>query len=251
MSWHHAIEIIRPHVLKIETPAGYGSGFLAFYNFDQTWCGIATAAHVVGHAEDWNEPIRVRNEAAALPRFLKSDERVIFVDHATDSAIVLFFKGDLELPDIPISLMPIEQPCSIGVDIGWLGYPAVEPDALCYFSGTVSARQTSRKAYLVDGVAINGVSGGPVFHCLHPESPQIIGCVTAYHPNRATGEALPGLLRAQDVSHFHQVTQFIRTFDEARAQKREFEESRKKKSQDTEEPGPAPRESSTPGGDSS
>src|SRR5262249_320541 len=44
----------------------------------------------------------------------------------------------------------------------------------------------------------------PVFHCSAPDKdPLIIGCVSAYHANRATGEALPGLLRAQDVSHFH------------------------------------------------
>jgi hypothetical protein len=78
---------------------------------------------------------------------------------------------------------------------------------------------------LIDGVAINGVSGGPVFHCPGPDpsKPQIIGCVSAYHANRAAGEALPGLLRAQDVSHFHAAAGHIRSIDEANAKKREFE----------------------------
>lgn len=117
----------------------------------------------------------------------------------------------------------MEQPCPIGFDIGWLGFPAIEPDTLCFFAGTVSARQTNRKAYLIDGVAINGVSGGPVFHSPTPDEVQIIGCVSAYHANRATGETLPGLLRAQDVSHFHGVARFIQTIDEANAKKREVE----------------------------
>lgn len=229
MSWDAAIKTISPHVVKIETPTGYGTGFLAFYNHDGSWCGIATAAHVVSHADEWQEPIRIRNEG--MTRFLKADERVIYVDYFNDSAVVLFLKGDLQLPQIPIALLPVDAPCDVGSDIGWLGYPNIEPGMLCFFSGTVSARQEWRKSYLVDGVAINGVSGGPVFHCPGPEPDRalIIGCVSAYHANRATGEALPGLLRAQDVSHFHQVAGTIRNIDEANLKKVEFEEAQKQK----------------------
>ena len=230
MSWDEAIKTISPHVVKIESPTGYGTGFLAFYNFDHAWCGIATAAHVVSHADEWQEPIRIKGDATGAPRFLKADERVIYIDYLNDSAVILFLKGELKLPESPITLMPMGQPCSIGSDIGWLGYPAFEPQTLCFFAGTVSAVQATRKAYLVDGVAINGVSGGPVFHCPNPEGVQIIGCVSAYHANRATGEALPGLLRAQDVSHFHGVAGYVRTIDEGIVKKKEFEEAQKQKS---------------------
>jgi Trypsin-like peptidase domain len=230
MNWGEAIKGTSPHIVRIETPTGYGTGFLSFYNYDKSWCGIATAAHVVRHAEEWQEPIKIRNENSM--RFLKgADDRVIFVDYTTDSAVVLFLKGDLQLPEVPVALMPVDQPCSIGADIGWLGYPVIEPNTLCFFAGTVSARQTTTKAYLIDGVAINGVSGGPVFHCPTPGEAQVIGSVSAYHANRATGEALPGLLRAQDVSHFHGVADHIRSIDEANAKKREFEEAQKQKLQ--------------------
>jgi hypothetical protein len=40
---------------------------------------------------------------------------------------------------------------------------------------------------------------------------------------------LPGLLRAQDVSHFHSVAGHIRNIDEANAKKREFEDAQKQK----------------------
>jgi Trypsin-like peptidase domain len=239
MNWDGAIKAVRPHVVKIATPGGFGTGFLAFYNHDASWCGVATAAHVVSHADDWQQPIRIHSEETNTFRFLKDPtERVIFVDRATDSAVVLFVKGDLELPQVPITLLPLDKPCGIGIDVGWLGYPGIEPNTLCFFAGTVSARQSSHKAYLIDGVAINGVSGGPVFHLLKVlESgatgaikfnrtvlkPQIIGCVSAYHANRATGETLPGLLRAQDVSHFHAVASTVRSLDEANAKKREFD----------------------------
>src|SRR6202035_1763203 len=135
MNWDEAIKTISPHVVKIETPNGYGTGFLAFYNYDRAWCGFATAAHVVSHADEWQEPIRIKNEASRAPRFLKADERVIFLDHATDSAIVLFLKGELQLPELPIALLPMDEPCSIGIDIGWLGYPGIEPNSLCFFAG--------------------------------------------------------------------------------------------------------------------
>lgn len=229
MNWDAAIKIVEPHVVRIETPNGYGTGFLAFYNYDAAWCGVATAAHVVSHADDWQHPIRVRNAKSPNPRFLRAEDRVIFLDNATDSAVVLFLKGDLQLPESPIALMPVDQPCGIGADIGWLGYPTIEPDTMCFFAGTVSAWQAPRKSYLIDGVAINGVSGGPVFHFPDPEKLQIVGCVSAYHANRATGEALPGLLRAQDVSHFHAAAGQVRSIDEANAKKIEFEEAQKQK----------------------
>lgn len=223
MNWDHAIETITPHVVKIETPSGYGTGFLAFYNMDNSWCGIATAAHVVVHADEWQEPIRIRHEGSPQPAFVAQNERVIFLDRVNDSAIVLLFKRELQLPECPITLLPVDQPCPIGLDIGWLGFPAIEPSTLCFFGGTVSARLAHRNAYFIDGVAINGVSGGPVFHCPTPDRVQIIGCVSAYHANRVTGDTLPGLLRAQDVSHFHEVIRWIRNIDEANAKKREIE----------------------------
>jgi hypothetical protein len=91
----------------------------------------------------------------------------------------------------------------------------------------VSARQEFRKAYLIDGVAINGVSGGPVLYMTETEGVQIVGTVSQYRANRATGEALPGLLIAQDVSHFHDVLNHVRSIDEANIKKRELEEAQK------------------------
>lgn len=222
MNWDKTIATVRPHVVKITTPTNYGTGFLAFYNHDRTFCGVATAAHVVSHADEWQQPIRVQTPTQS--RFLNVSDRVIFLDRPTDSAIVLFLKSDLQLPELPITLLPADQICDIGAEIGWLGYPVIEPDMLCFFAGRVSARHDFQRSYLVDGVAINGVSGGPVFHS-PSDVVQVIGCVSAYHANRATGETLPGLLRAQDVSHFHAVAGRVLSIDEANLKKREFEEA--------------------------
>ena len=84
------------------------------------------------------------------------------------------------------------------------------------FSGNVSAREETQHSYLIDGVAISGVSGGPVVYSTPAHGAQIVGAISAYRVNRATGEALPGVSVARDVSHFHEITSKIRSLDEAR-----------------------------------
>jgi hypothetical protein len=81
-------------------------------------------------------------------RFLKAEDRVIFLDHSTDSAIVLFVKGELQLPEGSIALIPVGEPCGIGADIGWLGFPNLEPETMCFFSGT--KRLASAQEVLLD-----------------------------------------------------------------------------------------------------
>lgn len=227
MNWDQVVQKVTPYIVKIETPTGYGTGFLSLYNDDKTWCGISTAAHVVGDADEWQKPIRIRHHETGGVTLLQPDQRVIWLDWNTDSAVILFFKGDLSFPEIPITLLPVGAPLGIGVEVGWLGFPNIEQYTLCFFSGNISARQEFRNAYLIDGVSIHGVSGGPVLYKHETDGVQIVGTVSAYRANRATGETLPGLLVAQDVSHFHDVLQQVKSIDDANKKKRELEESQK------------------------
>ena len=105
----------------------------------------------------------------------------------------------------------------IGVEVGWLGFPAVSSKNLCFFSGRISAVLEADSAYLVDGVAINGVSGGPTLWLGH-DSVSYLGVVSAYMANRASGETLPGLSVVRDVAQFHDIVKRMRTLDEARAE---------------------------------
>jgi hypothetical protein len=223
MNWDTVVQKVTPYIVKIETPTGYGTGFLSFYNSDKSWCGIATAAHVVSDADEWQKPIRIRHQGSDNPVFLEPNERVIYKDWATDSAVVLFFKSNLNLPETPIALFPVGASLGIGVEVGWLGFPTIEANTLCFFSGTVSAKQEHRKAYIIDGVAIHGVSGGPVLFKSETDGVQIIGSVSQYRANRATGDTLPGLLIAQDVSMFHDVFDHVRSVDDAERKKKELE----------------------------
>lgn len=227
MNWDEAVDKVSPYICKIETPMGHGTGFLCLYNQDKSICGIATALHVVFHADDWQQPIRVRHEQSGREVLFGEKDRYIFKDWRTDSAVIVFPKGEWPLPNELIPLLPMGNALGIGVEVGWLGFPAIEPWTLCFFSGNISAWNASRKAYFIDGVAINGVSGGPVMYFSETEGTQVVGIISAYKANRASGEALPGLSLAQDVSHFHDVINHIRSIDEAQKKKEEFEKSRR------------------------
>jgi len=228
MNWAHNVGLITPYIVKIETPDGHGTGFLYFYNENRILCAIATAAHVVSHADKWQQPIRILRYQPAEVAFLKESERAILINWGTDSAVIIFLSNKLTFPTTLIPLLPSGASIDIGEEVAWLGFPAIEPNNLCFFSGNISARQESRNAYLIDGVAIHGVSGGPVIYKKNNRremSIQIVGTVNAYQASRAGGDALPGLLIAQDVSHFHSVISTVNSIDEANRQKIKYNES--------------------------
>ena len=89
-----------------------------------------------------------------------------------------------------LPIPPKEYMLAKGAEIGWLGFPGfVEPEP-CFFHGYISGYSDNPSRYFVDGVAINGVSGGPAFD----KHAQLIGLVSAYLPNRLDeNTTLPGL----------------------------------------------------------
>ena len=218
MAWDEIVKEVTPFLVKIETPAGHGTGFVCVYNHDKSVCGIATARHVVSYADQWQQPIRINHHPSATSVLLKENDRYIDLDVDTDSAVILFnTKRFDKLPQNPLPLLPNNTTLPIGAEVGWLGYPGIAALTLCFFSGIVSAQ--IENGYLIDGVAINGVSGGPVVSYLPEKKVHIVGTVSAYAPNRATGDTLPGLSIAQDISHFHETINRIKTIDEANKQK--------------------------------
>jgi hypothetical protein len=226
--WHESIEAVQSSIVKIETPQGHGTGFLCAYNEDKTWTAIATAHHVVEDADKWQQPIRIHNIAAAKTILVHEADRVILVDALKDSAVILIPGGKakpLDLPEKPVEFIDTTKlRLKVGVEVGWLGYPGIGADALCFFTGNISPWLKNRSAYLIDGVAISGVSGGPVFYGAaggDSDTIQIIGTITAYMPNRT----LPGLSFAQDVSHFQATVAVIKNRDEAERKKKEQAEA--------------------------
>src|SRR5260221_10014690 len=132
--------------------------------------------------------------------------RAVMSDAARDTAALLFGRGDLPFPADPLPLSPKDMFLKVGNDIAWLGFPAIPTASLCFFTGNVSAWIQDQSAYLVDGVAINGVSGGPAFHVAAAKGNQhlvVKGVGSAYVPNRATWGGFPGVAVVRDRAQFH------------------------------------------------
>jgi hypothetical protein len=222
--WYQLIDILAPHIVKIETQQGSGTGFFCGHNERATLTAIATARHVIEEADKWQQPIRIHNLRAKTTILLDEGDRVILPDSKKDSAIIAIFNPakvtTLQLPQQPIPFITAGSHLRIGVEVGWLGYPGLAIDTLCFFCGNVSAWDEDASSYFIDGVAINGVSGGPVLHRTL-DSVQLIGSITAYMLNRQIGG--PGLSIAQDVSHFQDFVTQMKSMDEAARRKKEQE----------------------------
>jgi len=220
ITWYQAVELIQPHVFRISTPGGSGTGFLISHAPGiGGLCTIATAAHVLSHAHNWEEPIRIHHVHSGKSVLLHYRDRGILLDQDRDTAAVIMLKGDLPLPDDRLPLAPQGKFLRVGNEIGWLGFPAISEATLCFFSGRVSAALKDRDAYLVDGVAIHGVSGGPAFYLPDANYPPImvVGVVSAYVRNVAAGETLPGMAMVQNVEQFHMLAQDFASLDQAMA----------------------------------
>jgi trypsin-like peptidase len=248
MSWTATQAIVRDHLFKIETPDGYGTGFLFVYGANGVAIGIATADHILRNANRWNQPIRVLHTSSGLEAMLNDAERVIFPDARRDTAALLMYITNREvaalaerLPKTPLTLVDVSKFIPVGEPVGWLGYPAVATETACFFRGHVSAFLHGVDAYLIDGVSIHGLSGGPVF--TDERNPRLLGSISAYLPNRSAGGTLPGLIQAYDLTALHTTIATMRTWDEAR--ERAAEEERKKSEQDSTGPQPV---AAPPGG---
>lgn len=217
VEWNVAVEEVEKHIVSITTPRGRGTGFLVSTSSDGSICAIATAAHVVADAHYWEQPIRITHQMSGKTVLLRTADRAIFLKEDKDTAAVIFTKGEIPLPPQPLDLAPEGKFLRVGSEIGWLGFPAVAPADLCFFSGRVSAVRNSGNEYLVDGVAINGVSGGPAFWN-GGNRITLMGVMSAYIANRATGETLPGLTVIQNVDQFHEVSKLFESVDDAKKQ---------------------------------
>lgn len=206
MDWHSHIRTILPHVMRITTPQGSGTGFLV--RRQGSSLGIATAGHVLRDAVAWKQQITIHHPNFESPVALFDHARTVILHPSLDSAYIQCELPELQgdtFPEEPIEVVPIERNVRPGVEVGWLGFPyLVSSETPCFFAGHVSAYVDRR--YFIDGVAIPGVSGGPAF-CRRQSKLYILGSISAYHPARAAGEAIPGLLVADDCKHWSQASE--------------------------------------------
>jgi hypothetical protein len=213
MLWQEAVEAVEPYVVRLSTPEHAGSGFLFAVAAEGGICGFATAAHALAHASAWEQPVRIEHAASGFERLLRPTERSIVIDEETDTAAIVFVRDDFPLPESLLEMTPESLAFRVGVEVGWVGFPSVARDRLCFFSGRISSWNEDQKTYLVDGVAVNGVSGGPAFHVDEDGRPVLLGVVSAYLPNKAAGVVLPGLSVIQHIGHLEKWVRSLRSLE--------------------------------------
>lgn len=225
-NWSKILQKVRDHVLIIESPRVQGTGFV-IHPLAEDKVTVATARHVVDQAFDWREPlkiIRVPSETEPATEtqelFLDVNSRRINRQPRLDLALIHFTVGDqdksFELPQSTLKMMPLDEILPEGTQIGWCGYPALAPLTLCFFCGHISAWLEEDLAYLVDGVAISGVSGGPAFVPNDEGEPVIIGLVTAYRRNLDVEPPLPGVSLVRAINPIVQYCSQVRDTLEAK-----------------------------------
>lgn len=199
-TWAQQVKTVSEHIVLIETPSMRGTGFVVQSPPGSNDSCVITAWHVVRHATEWREPIKLTHFPSGKQVFLETNSRVINPAQGRDQALIMFPPNALPLPTNRLPFHKVDIRYNEGIEMGWLGYPAVAPANLCFFCGHISTWMQKEEAYLVDGVAINGVSGGPAFVQDDKGNPIIVGLVTEYRPNFATGEARPGLSLVRSIN---------------------------------------------------
>ena len=213
MHWHEVLPTVTPHVVRIETQQGHGTGFLL--HREDRWFGIATARHVVAHACKWELALQIFHPPSSSRITLRPGSGCVILEDPNLDAAVILARNREECnawPRAPLRLVPDDRFVFAGAPVGWLGFPHLVDggNRCCFFSGHMSAKSEHR--YFIDGVAINGVSGGPAFVVQreqHTNVPYILGTISEYWPNKAPGEPWPGVAVAEDVSGFHDLNRRI------------------------------------------
>lgn len=222
MIWAEALGKLKSYIFKINTPNNSGTGFIITCDATNNLYGIATAYHVISHAHVWEEPIKIIHAESRKQITLRVPERFIFANQKRDIATIMFMNKDINLPKVELTLAPEDKHLKPGIKVGWAGFPVLAPDHFSFFNGVVSCFLNDDYAYLVDGVAINGVSGGPAF-TVFKNNIQLIGVVSAYIPNRATGESLPGVCFVVGINPFYDFIKDIKSVEEASEKAKEIE----------------------------
>ncbi len=198
LGWDEIVDRASKSVFRMYAGSSAGTAFLVALGYDSRsgdcFATFATAWHVFKSLPGTSDELEI----------ISVDRQTIFSSAATQ--IGFYPLGDTRydtglvvartrLPLVQenelLPLFPADSMLARGAEVGWLGFPGITEPELCFFQGHVSGYLSDPPLYLIDGVAINGVSGGPVFD----KTGAIIGLVSAYLPNRINpNTTLPGLM---------------------------------------------------------
>jgi len=209
MELYEAFDVIFPRLVEIETHQCKGTGFhiSTLTREDGTQhSAIATANHVVKDLINCKRPIYITLAATRKKILIPFEKIGKSFNEKSDLALLVIDNEYLFFDLAPIKLMPSNQFPKIGYQVAWCGYPWIVPGKVCFFSGYISSYLNQKGDYIIDGTAINGVSGGPAFVIMEvikgedkKEELLVVGIITEYWANRVNGETLPGLSLARNI----------------------------------------------------
>ena len=195
VDWAELIRSVEPLVYRVHAGASVGTAFVVGVSRSDggRHTLLVTALHVVEDVLGNDKPLDlVRPDGTLISKLTVGPVKIYPVGpRECDSALIELATRDPLVTADALFPMPLETMLPRGEDLGWLGFPGIVFPELCFFRGVVSGHLERPPIYLVDGVAINGVSGGPAFS----RNGLVVGLVSAYLPNQvAPGRTLPGLM---------------------------------------------------------
>ena len=194
--WHMVVDQVMRTVFRLNTAENAGTCFLVSLGTDtqtsQTFAMFATAWHVLENLQGSSPEIEIISADKSKIFSSKTRKTAFFrMGTTSDAALIMIEVGPELTQENLLPIMPFKDQLARGAEIGWLGFPGLFNAEPCFFLGVISGYLNDPPTYLVDGVAVNGVSGGPAFD----DRAHLIGLVSAYIPNKVNETTtLPGLL---------------------------------------------------------
>ncbi len=194
--WEELVPRIEPLVYQVRAGDSLGTAFaisVAGSEDGGSYAMLVTAWHVVKDIVQTADPLDLVQSDGTLVSTLTTGPVSVYPvgPPECDSALVVVPTEKALVAPSQLLPIPLETMLPRGAQVGWLGYPGLVYPELCFFRGVVSGHQEEPPIYLIDGVAINGVSGGPAFD----RTGLLAGFVSAYVPNQVDhGTTLPGLM---------------------------------------------------------
>jgi len=204
LEWHKAVDKVEKITYRVYHGNTAGTAYIISIGSVQVdafkLTSFVTAWHVI-------EDLITKEESITFRSSNKKTEFTISKNNYSltrlgpenyDSALITIRTNEsiLEEKDL-IPMLPFGYMLPKGYEIGWLGYPGIVDPEICFFKGVISGYLYDPPTYLIDGVAINGVSGGPAFD----DRAHLIGLVSAYIPNTISDtKTLPGLMALKPIN---------------------------------------------------
>lgn len=197
LPWPEVVDRISPSVFCVNAGDSAGTGFAISLgrspNESRHFTMVATAWHVLAGLETASDTLELVSHDGTKTVSDQTDH-IGFLrlgPSVFDTALIYLDTAEplIDVADL-LPMLPVDSMLPRGAMVGWLGFPSVAEPEFCFFHGTISGHIGTPPTYLVDGVAINGVSGGPVFD----DRCHLVGMVSAYLPNKIDEQTmLPGL----------------------------------------------------------